>query len=405
MKHRRLAQWGTLLLFASFILMTPMVKAALFIPSITIQIPEGSAFEPGQALEITWNISHEGSLQRRPVFIYLTDKNSRQRRIVAVVSNDQNGYSWTIPEDLKSSTYKLIFSTRVNGKIARRFSRYFMINPIVPMEGPMEGPIEEPAEEVIDFPDVSAPEVVRKSVPFFELSGASERTLVNGQNTVYELKVNADENGSLALGRLVFNVYQAGLTSVDNVQIYKGSTRLTPGTASDSGRVYLMWDAGAGSCFASERQGGAGTGMDCNGNVTGSSKLIVTFTREQHFSSTQTFKIKMDVSGTTTGSYLSLRLDDGDDSAEANIGGTVSNTGQIYNGTGINELFANADDYVTEATTITDRNIIWSDLSAIPHRYPTFTAGASPTISATSSEDFTNGYLLKVGALPSVTLK
>lgn len=244
--------------------------------------------------------------------------------------------------------------------------------------------------------------VVRGGSPVFALIGSTERDLYNGEMDVYEFSVSAASNVGLA--RLVFDVTQGGLTTVDQVRILRNGTPLTPGDATSSGKVYLRWDAGVSSCFAHTAQNGIGTGMDCTGSPVSSAKLIVAFTEEEKPFGAEPvhYKIRFNVNGAHSRDRIAVRLSPGDDNASLNVGGVVPTTGMIFNGGGGNELFFNSTDFASEATTLTDRNIVWSDSSADLHRYPTITPNTSPTVSTNSSADFTNGYLLKLNALPYI---
>lgn len=244
--------------------------------------------------------------------------------------------------------------------------------------------------------------VVRSGVPEFELTMPIENTLTNGSLDAYKFDFFASSD--VGLGRLVFDVSQTGLTQVDQIQIFRNGQLLDPSDQSVVRNVYLMWDAGGTSCFAHTQQNGAGTGMDCNGGTTQSSKLIVTFTEEEKVPNTgvNSYTLRFNVMGVNDGDQFVIRLDTGDEQSQLNIGGAISNTGKIYNNGLGNEIFSNSTDFVSEATTLTDRNIIWTDRSADLHKYTTFTPAVSPTVSGSSTADFTNGYLLKIYSLEPV---
>jgi len=244
--------------------------------------------------------------------------------------------------------------------------------------------------------------VVRSGAPAFELIGLSERELMNGAVDTYEFFIAAGSD--IGLGRLVFNVTQDGLTTVDQIQVFKNNRLLSTGDDTKLGKVYLMWDAGGLSCFAHTAQSGAGTGMNCNGGVQANSKLILTFTQEERIfvAEPNEYKLRFNILGAGTGDKLAVRLAIGDDNAKPNIGGAVPTTGKIHNSGFGNELFGNADEFASEATDLPDRNVVWTDRSADSHFFPSSTPGNPPTVAATSSADFTNGYLLKLNVLPTV---
>lgn len=243
--------------------------------------------------------------------------------------------------------------------------------------------------------------MVRSGAPAFGLISVGGE-LANGAVEAYEFSISP--SADIGIGRLVFDVAQDGLTTVDQIQLFKNNSLLSVGDDTKLGKVYLMWDAGANSCFAHTAQSGAGTGMNCNGGVQANSKLILTFTQEERVfrGETNEYKLRFNILGAGTGDKLSVRLATGDDNAKLNIGGAVPTTGKIYNGGMGNELFSNAADMINEATTITDRNVVWTDRSADYHWYPAFASGNPPAVEANSSTDFTNGYLLKLNVLPAV---
>ncbi|MBU1017899.1 hypothetical protein KKA33_02605 [Patescibacteria group bacterium] len=255
--------------------------------------------------------------------------------------------------------------------------------------------IQVSTEDVREF-------MVRSGSPTFALLGGSQRALMNGDNEAYEFSITSVSD--IGIGRLVFDVTQDGLTTVDQIAVFRNDSFLKPSDASEVGKVYLMWDAGAKSCFAHTGQNGADTGMNCNGGVAGNSKLILSFPQEEKVwaGQTNTYRLRFNVLGASTGDKLSVRLATGDDNVKLNIGGAVTTTGKIHNGGAGNELFGLATDFAAEASSFSDKNVVWTDRSADSHWYPNFTPDNPPVISATSSADYTNGYLLKLNALPAV---
>lgn len=241
--------------------------------------------------------------------------------------------------------------------------------------------------------------VVKAGVLDFALVGDQPRALFNGENNVFDFTVTSK---SASLGRLVFDVGQGGLAAVGGVKFTRNGTPLTAGDASQFGDVYLMWDSGPSSCFAQLAQGGASTGMDCNGAVAPSSKLIVAFSKEEIISGTTTFGLSFNVAGVGAGDGVWVRLSQGDDFAKPVMAGSDSLNAKIFNAGVDPELFANPTDFASEATSISDRNIIWSDRSADLHAYPGLSPAALLVSNAASSADWTNGYLLGLNALPAV---
>jgi hypothetical protein len=223
-------------------------------------------------------------------------------------------------------------------------------------------------------------QIVRKAVPRFS-AVQTENNLISGDNKAYSLTVKA-EGASVELSRLVFDVNESGLTAVDQAKVWRGSSLLQP---------EVRWDAGATSCFANTAQAGAGTGMNCAGAPMTNSKLIVVFSEPEIISKdeTLTYTLNLNVQGAGTGSSLAVKLATGDEGTAPALTSAVPTTGFLFTG-GADGLFATDADYRTEATAITDRNIIWSDRSAESHN--------------AASDDYTNGYLLRTTLLPTFVL-
>lgn len=248
--------------------------------------------------------------------------------------------------------------------------------------------------------------IVRKSSPIFKITNNTSPFLVNGKNTVFSFSITPSGKSAISLGRFVFDVNQNGIGTLDEAQLMRAGNLLTNGDENNVGQVYMVWDAGSNSCFASKAQQGANTGMDCSGNTKSNAKLIITFTQEQIITEETEFKIRLNASSINPDSSIQVRLADGDDYNKPTIGGSVESTGAIFNNTGSNELFSTSSQFVNEATTITDRNIIWSDqIFSGGHQYPLFNSANNPTINSNSSTDFTNGYLLNLGQLSSSNLE
>ncbi len=255
----------------------------------------------------------------------------------------------------------------------------------------------------INSPSISE-SVVQSSPLAFAITDPTNAplSLINGDNTVFDFTISATQ---ASLGRLVFDITQNGLTTLDGAKLFRNGQQVNIGDNSQSGNAYLMWDSGPQSCFAQLSQSGAGTGMDCNGHTTPSAKLILTFSNEEIISGSTAYSLGFNVNGASTGDTVTVRLDHGDDFAKPALTGSDSLNGKIYNAGLDPELFANPTDFASEATSITDRNIIWSDWSADLHKYPQATPALPPAFDSSSSSDWTNGYLLGLNALPAVTSK
>ena len=241
---------------------------------------------------------------------------------------------------------------------------------------------------------------VKAGVLTFDVLPLDNSILLNGQTNLFSFSVSS---ASARLGRIVFDVNQNGLTSLDQVSVYRNGSLLNSGDAVQKGNLYLMWDAGGSSCFANTAQSGAGTGMDCNGNTASSAKLILSFSNEEIISGTNTYKLYFNVSGADTHDSVTVSVNHDDDFNKPVFAGSDSVNAKIYNGGADPELFSSATDFVSEATSATGRNIIWSDRSADFHSYVQITPSATPATDNGSSSDWSNGYLLYLNTLPAVT--
>ncbi len=256
--------------------------------------------------------------------------------------------------------------------------------------------------------------LARKSVPTFAKS-TTGTTLTNGETTLYQFTVTADSAGAVSMGRLVFDVTESGLTTLDQVKFYRDGTPLTAGDQAAVNQVYLMWvdtlaAAADLSCTAHTTQ--ATNGMDCDTGIAASGTLIVSFPIEETVSAgqTRTYKLTANVAGATSGDSLGAKIATGDESTIVADSTAPTSTGEIHATDGAdaaNELFDLTGSFTNLATTA--RNIIWSDNSADTHVYHVVTAAGTaddtaPTTGVAGSADWTNGYLLKVTNLAQNTL-
>ena len=235
------------------------------------------------------------------------------------------------------------------------------------------------------------PFTVRKTAPKFELITPSG-TLLSGTNKLIGLKVTADKNASLALGRLVFNISvddedNANLT-LNDFQWFKDAELIEEAQ---------IFDATGAQDLSSN---GGGTLTD------GSYQVIVSFDEEQVISagSTRTYYLKANVTGEDDDDSITTSLEEGDDNSPLTGLTDVNqqNTGKIFvNGDSTAGIFTGAEEDFSQLID-TDRNILWSDLSFSPHQYPQVTGGSVTT--DTGSADWTNGYGLKIGTLANSVL-
>ena len=233
------------------------------------------------------------------------------------------------------------------------------------LSGAMINPAFSGGSSVNDF-------VVRKSQPTFTKAPGLSSVLINGTNRLYGLTVAADNAGSVSFGRLFFGVNPGVPTpvSLSNFRFYRGSTLLSE----DHVNIYHAPDTGS---------------------------VIISFNNEETIAagSSQTYYLEADVMGATVGSFVAAILHTSDEGTALTglTANTNPNTGKIYSaGNPTSGIFSfSADDF--SQLRINPYNIIWSDKSADYHMYPTISAGV--VTSDTGSYDWTNGYLLNMGAV------
>jgi len=215
---------------------------------------------------------------------------------------------------------------------------------------------------------------VRKSHPTFAIVKNSD-DLLNGSNKLIEFKVSANDTGSVGLARMVFELNlndsdSTGLTLSD-FRFYRNGDMLDD---------VMIYDSTGGQDL---RSNGGGSLAD------GIAHVIVSFDIEKTISSgnTDTFIMKANVSGSTSGDYVGTSFVDDDDYDEL-LGLTSEgneNTGRIFvNGDASAGIFSVSNDF--SQTSGANKNIIWSD-------------GSDP-----DSADWTNGYRLGLSRLDTVIL-
>ena len=233
--------------------------------------------------------------------------------------------------------------------------------------------------------------IIRKSVPAFEIK-ETDSNLLNGENTLMAFNISAHENGPVSLGRIVFRLSVSDQANnnliLDDFKLFRGSTLLD-----DEVNIY---DATGGSDIT-----GAGGGNIANGV----SEVIVSFNEEETITGgdKETYYLKANIRNAEDNDSVSTNIgkDDQYVSFTGLTANTNPNTGRIYkNGDATDGIFTNANDFTQ--TVGTNRNIIWSDKSADLHFYPEIIAGA--VTDGSGSYDWTNGYLIDVSNLPTVTI-
>ena len=270
--------------------------------------------------------------------------------------------------------------------------------------------------------------VVRKTAPAFTKQAAGT-TLVAGENTLYAVKIAADPAGGVSFGRLVFDVgfseTDTGTEVVNSLKLYRGATPLTTTNVN----IVSLTSAGAEGAEVADSDClgeavAADNGAACADVDAGNFKVIVSFNQEESISAgaNETYTLKANVAGVGSGDSLNVRIATGDEAAEVaalvagvSNGNGFFNTGKVYDAVANQGLFAGASpvdsDFVNTANA--GRNVVWSDKSSDTHSYPAVTGAGQATaaaekgatvISASGSNDWTNGYLLKVTDLAAQTI-
>lgn len=246
---------------------------------------------------------------------------------------------------------------------------------------------------------------VRRSKPTFATAPAPSK-LVTGENTLFSFNVTANQAGSVSFGRFVYNVNVSGFSSVgDDIwrwSFYRGSTKMSSDNVNiycapaNSANVRNLLDYGLDQC----------DGVMDNGIANGAYNVIVSFNQEETISAgtSNLYILKANITNAGMGKSITTKLATGDDNVA--VAGLTANNGNQNTGK-ISDIGANLALITSGASsflnsTVTARNIIWSDNSADIHSYPIISSGT--VTNGTGSYDWTNGYLLKVAILPAVTL-
>lgn len=275
--------------------------------------------------------------------------------------------------------------------------------------------------------------VLRKTAPTIAKQVVAT-TLINGENTLYAFSVAADASSSVSLARTVFDLSvsdnNTGSEALSNFGLYRSSSKFSTGT---NGQVNIT-----ASTISNAAEGAEISDSDMLGEVlatndnaldhadpAGSYKVIVSFNQEETIpaGSSQTYYLKATASGMGAGDSVSTRIATGDEASPLSglttgANSNAQNTGKVYSTTATSALFSTAaSDWANltqAATNATITNFVWSDNASTSHTYPTVTSGVDPvsTIAGkaaaittdTGSNDFTNGYLLKITELASQTL-
>ena len=224
---------------------------------------------------------------------------------------------------------------------------------------------------------------VRKSFPVLTTSNEG-LPLITGENDLIKFSVSANDEGGIALGRLVFDVNvndsAGGDLTVGEFRLFRDGIAIN-----DHVNIY---NATGGA----DIKGPAGNTL-----TNGTSRVIVSFNQEEVISAGQTanYRLQATVMNTDSGDMIITRFgrNDEDTPLSGLTANTTTNTGKIFkNGDATEGIFTGATDFSQSA--VGNRDIIWSDRSADSHSYPSITAGT--VTDGTGSYDWTNGYSLGV---------
>ena len=237
----------------------------------------------------------------------------------------------------------------------------------------------------------AAAQYVYASVPVFT-QGSVSAALTNAiENDLYKFVVSPS-GGTVALKQLKFlavltdNEGTANTLTLGSLKLYRGSTDITADVS-----IHTQ----AGLTLES-------TNTIPEGSTAATNTIIVTWVSEEQVSSATEFTLKGTPAGFTTGADDdSININMNTDSALITAANaylidldTTADSGDTQITIGLAPSTGVAADDATHGTdqaTVSDGpNIIWSDVSALPHTETVTAAGTA----ATSSADWTNGYLV-----------
>lgn len=233
---------------------------------------------------------------------------------------------------------------------------------------------------------------VHAAIPTISQSTVST-SLVNAiENDLYKFVVNPN-GGTIALKQLKFtvvvndNVGTNDTLTAGSFKLYRGSTDITS-------LVDIHNTAGA-------------TLESTNSLAEGTSTVIVTWSTEEQVTSSSEYTLKATPTGFSTAAdddYINTNL--AYDSSAQTSGNVYlvdldSTTAQVT--VGLQNAASDASDGTIAATVTTGPNVVWSDVSALPHN-ETVTDDADGTQDAeTSSADWRNGYLVQSMPLSGIS--
>jgi hypothetical protein len=236
----------------------------------------------------------------------------------------------------------------------------------------------------------AAAQYVYAAIPVLT-QGTVSATLTNAiENDMYKFIVTPN-GGDVALKQLKLTVVITDNSTdqtltLGTLKLYRGSTNIT-------GDVDIHNTAGA-------------TLESTNSLVEGTSTVIVTWSSEEQISSASEYTLKGTPTGFTVGSEDdSINVNLASDSSAATSGYTYltdldSTTGQVT--VALSDGSSNVDGTIA-ATVTTGANVIWSDVSALPHTETVPDDADGVQDASTSSADWVNGYLVQYLPLAGMT--
>jgi len=222
------------------------------------------------------------------------------------------------------------------------------------------------------------------AIPVFT-QGAVSTTINPGlENEVYKFTITP-QGGSVAVKQLKFSVVVTDNVGTNDT-LTAGSFKLFRGSTDITSLVDIHNTAGA-------------TIESTNTLAEGSTTAIVTWATEEQVSTATEYTLRATLSGfATTADNDSVNITMAYDSSAPTSGHQYlvdldSTTAQVT--AGLQPDTSDASDGTIGATVTTGSNVIWSDMSAIPHS-SSVTDDADGTQDAeVSSGDWTNGFLVK----------
>lgn len=245
----------------------------------------------------------------------------------------------------------------------------------------------------------AAAQYLHAAIPVFT-QGTVSSALTNAiENELYKFVVTP-QGGPIALKQLKLNIVPTDNVGTNNT-LAVGSFKLYRGSVNVTDDVGINLTTGADAKGADS--------VTTEGSAT---VIVITWSSEEQISSATEFTLRATPTGFTTGAdddSINVNFATADSSVHTIANSylidldTTANSGLTQIIVGLAPTGGAAQDDATHGTdggTVSDGpNIIWSDVSALPHTETVVAAGST----ATSSADWTNGYLLEDLPLSGMT--